>query len=81
MLTATDSLMDTDPEAAMYSIMTIDSTIIPLMRKRDRARYLLLRTEARYKCSLPVREDTAINKAVSFLQTEVPSPAMPRPSL
>lgn len=72
MLTATDSLMDTDPEAAMYSIMTIDSTIIPLMRKRDRARYLLLRTEARYKCSLPVREDTAINKAVSFFANRGP---------
>lgn len=50
MLAAADSLMGTDPSAALYSIMSIDSTEIPQLNKRDRAKYFLLKTQARYKC-------------------------------
>lgn len=72
MLAAADSLMGTDPSAALYSIMSIDSTEIPKLNKRDRAKYFLLKTQARYKCWLPVSEDTAIHEAVSFYKRKGP---------
>ena len=70
MLTAADSLMDTDPDAALYSIMSIDSSMIYSMRKKDRALYLLLLTEAKYKCYMPISQDTIINEAVRFFRTQ-----------
>ena len=44
MLTAADSLMGTDPQAALYSIMSIDSSAVLSMNNKDRALYILLRT-------------------------------------
>lgn len=72
MLTAADSLMDTDPDAALYSIMSIDSSMIHSMRKKDRALYLLLLTEAKYKCYMPISQDTIINEAVRFFARRGP---------
>lgn len=72
MLAAADSLIGTDPSAALYSIMSIDSTVIPELNKSDRAKYLLLKTQARYKCRLPVSEDTAIDEAVCFYRRKGP---------
>ena len=72
MLTAADSLMDTDPDAALYSIMSIDSSMIYSMRKKYRALYLLLLTEAKYKCYMPISQDTIINEAVRFFARRGP---------
>lgn len=71
-LAAADSLMDSDPHAALYSIMSIDSSVVPYLCKKDRALYLLLRTQARYKCYLPVSGDTAISEAVEYFHRRGP---------
>lgn len=66
MLATADSLINTDPDAALYSLMSIDSIIIPSLSDKDRAHYILLRTQARLMCGLDVRKDTAISEAVNF---------------
>ena len=73
MLTAADSLMGTDPQAALYSIMSIDSSAVLSMNNKDRALYILLRTQARYKCYLPVSGDTAISTAVEYYSRRGPA--------
>ena len=55
-LTAADSLMMTEPQAALDTLMTIDSSDAEKLPRADRAFYTLLRTEAEYKCWLPVAE-------------------------
>ena len=65
-LSAADSLMLTDPRAALDILNRLDSTVIRKMGSRDKAFYTLLRTEAKYKCWLPVAEDTAIFEAVKY---------------
>ena len=59
-LAAADSLMMTQPQAALDTLSGIDSTRIRRMDRSERAFYTLLTTEAEYKCWLPVAEDTAI---------------------
>ena len=63
-LAAADSLMKTDPQAALDTLLTIDSADAARLPRADRALYTLLRTEAGYKCWLPVAENTAISEAV-----------------
>ena len=44
-LAAADSLMKTDPQAALDTLLTIDSTDAAGLPRADRALYTLLRTE------------------------------------
>lgn len=72
MLAAADSLMDSDPQAAMYTIASIDSTAISGFNKGNRAKYILLGTQARYKCYLPVAGDTSIREAAEYYRRKGP---------
>lgn len=65
-LSATDSLMMTDPRAALDTLLTIDSSSVERLGRSDMAFYTLLKTEAEYKCWLPVAEDTAVFKAAAY---------------
>ena len=65
-LAAADSLMMIEPQAALDTIMSIDSTYAGKLPRADRAFYTLLRTEAEYKCYLPVAENTAIAEAAAY---------------
>ena len=65
-LFAADSLMMAQPQAALDTLNGLDSTEVRKMGSRDKAFYTLLRTEAKYKCWLPVAEDTAIFRVADY---------------
>lgn len=71
-LSAADSLMMVQPQAALDTLNGLDSTEVRKMGSRDKAFYTLLRTEAKYKCWLPVAEDTAIFEAVKYYKKRGP---------
>ena len=78
-LAAADSLMMTDPQAALDTIMTIDSADAARLPRADRALYTLLRTEAEYKCWLPVAGNTtAMSKAVDYYRRKGPEDRLAR---
>lgn len=58
-LTAADSLMMTQPQAALDTLMSIDSSDTWKLPRADKDFCTLLKTEAGYKCYLPVSENTA----------------------
>ena len=70
-LAAADSLMMTQPQAALDTLMSIDSSDAGKLSRADKAFYTLLRTEAEYKCFLPVAGNTAISEAAERGDTEV----------
>lgn len=65
-LSAADSLMMTDPRAALDTLLTIDSIVVKKLNCSDKALYTLLRTETEYKCWLPVAEDTAVFRVPDY---------------
>ena len=77
-LAAADSLMMTQPQAALDTLMTIDSTDAARLPRADRAFYTLLRTEAEYKCWLPVAENTAIAEAADYYRRKGPEDRLAR---
>lgn len=78
-LAAADSLMKTDPQAALDILLTIDSTDAAGLPRADRALYTLLRTEAGYKCWLPVAGGaTAISEAVDYYRRKGPEGRLAR---
>ena len=77
-LSAADSLMRTNPQAALDTLNGLDSTEIAGMRRRDMTFHTLLLTEAEYKCYLPVAEDTAIFKAVRHYRRRGPEDRLAR---
>ena len=77
-LAAADSLMMTAPEAALDTLYGIDSTSIRKLDRGGRALYTLLRTEAEYKCYLPVAEDTAVFEAADYYRRKGPEELLAR---
>ena len=77
-LAAADSLMMTDPLAALDTLLTIDSADADGLPRADRALYTLLRTEAGYKCWLPVAENTTISEAVDYYRRKGPEDRLAR---
>ena len=78
-LAAADSLMKTDPQAAIDTLLTIDSADAARLPRADRALYTLLRTEAGYKCWLPVAGNTtAISEAVDYYRRKGPEDRLAR---
>lgn len=71
-LKAADSLMSTSPQAALDSLISIDSISLAQMGRKDGAYYQLLLTEAHYKCYLPINADTAIFKATGYFRKHGP---------
>ena len=71
-LASADSLMMTRPQAALDTLLSLDSTVVFSLRGRDRADFALLMTEARYKCYLPVAEDTAVFEAADYYRRKGP---------
>lgn len=71
-LVSADSLMNSSPEAALDTLNGIDSSSLLSLGRRDRAYYILLMTEAEYKCYLPVGEDTAIFRAADYYRRKGP---------
>ncbi len=77
-LAAADSLMMTEPQAALDTLMTIDSSDAAGLPRADRAFYTLLRTEAEYKCWLPVAGNTAITEAADYYRRKGPEDRLAR---
>ena len=77
-LAAADSLMLTQPQAALDTLSGIDSTRVRRMDRSERSFYTLLTTEAEYKCWLPVAEDTAISEAVRYYRRHGPEDRLAR---
>ena len=77
-LAAADSLMLTQPQAALDTLSGIDSTRVRSMDRSERAFYTLLTTEAEYKCWLPVAKDTAISEAVRYYRRRGPEDRLAR---
>ncbi|HJB43901.1 MAG TPA: hypothetical protein IAB87_03845 [Candidatus Coprenecus merdipullorum] len=77
-LSAADSLMTAQPQAALDTLSSIDSIEIRSMARNYRAFYTLLLTEARYKCYLPVAKDTAISEAVRYYRRRGPEDRLAR---
>ena len=77
-LAATDSLMMTQPQAALDTLMSIDSSNAGKLSRADKAFYTLLHTEAEYKCYLPVAENTAIAEAADYYRRKGPEDRLAR---
>ena len=77
-LAAADSLMSTEPKAALDTLMSIESSDAAGLPRTDRALYTLLRTEAEYKCFLPMASDTAITKAADYYRRKGPEDRLAR---
>ena len=78
-MAAADSLMTADPQAALDTLMTIDSTDAAGLPRADRALYTLLRTEAEYKCYMPVAGNTtAISEAADYYRRKGPEDLLAR---
>lgn len=77
-LAAADSLMLAQPQAALDTLSDIDSASVRRMDRSERALYTLLRTEAWYKCWLPVAEDTAISETVRYYRRRGPEDRLAR---
>ena len=77
-LAAADSLMMTQPQAALDTLMTIDSSDAEKLPRTDRAFYTLLRTETEYKCYLPVAGNTAITEAADYYRRKGPEDRLAR---
>lgn len=71
-LVAADSLMMTEPRAALDTLMGLDSSLVVRLGRKDRALYALLKTEAEYKCYRPVDKDTAVFEAVKYFKRNGP---------
>lgn len=71
-LSAADSAMASSPETVLEYLDGIDSTEIMHAGNRNLALYYLLKTEASYKCWLPVANDTAIDLSVSYFKRKGP---------
>ena len=71
MLAAVDTLMDTDLDSALVVTERLDS-MRPVMGRKDRAVYGLLRTEVRYLLFLPVKDDTLVFEAVEYFRRRGP---------
>ena len=71
-LAAADSIMSDSPETALEYLSSLDSTATTGINRKEKAMYTLLMTEARYKCWLPVANDTAIRKAVAYFRKKGP---------
>lgn len=65
-LTETDSVIMHNPQAALDFLKTIDSSAFRSMSPKNLALYILLRTEAKYKCYHSITNDTSILKAVRY---------------
>lgn len=76
-----DSLMMTKPQAALDTLLTLDSSSVAALRSRDRAYYTLLMTEARYKSWRPVAGDTAIFNAADYYRRKGPDDMYARASM
>ena len=77
-LAAADSLMLTQPQAALDTLSGIDSTRVRRMDRSERSFYTLLTTEAEYKCWLPVANDTAISESVRYYRRRGPEDRLAR---
>ncbi len=77
-LSAADSLMMTDPQAALDTLLTVDSAEVARMRRGVHAFYTLLRTEAEYKCWLPLASDTSIFSAAAYYRRRGPEDMLVR---
>ena len=77
-LASADSLMTADPQAALNTLMTIDSSDAAGLPRADRAFYTLLRTEAEYKCWLSVASDTAIAETADYYRRKGPEDRLAR---
>lgn len=71
-LSVADSLMDIRPDSSLIIINSIDSALIT--DKSEKARYALLLTEVRYKCSIDETSDTLISQAVSRYTNDFNNP-------
>ena len=71
-LSSADSLMTAQPQSALDTLLSMDSTALSQAGQRDRATYTLLMTEARYKCWLPVKSDTSVFLAADFFRRKGP---------
>ena len=77
-LAVADSLMMTEPQAALDTLMSIDSSDAEKLPRADRAFYTLLRTESEYKCWLPVVSDTDIAEAANYYRRKGPEDRLAR---
>lgn len=77
-MAAADSLMTADPQAALDTLKTIDSSDAASLPRADRAFYTLLRTEAEYKCYMPVAGNTTISEAVDYYRRKGPEDRLAR---
>ena len=78
-MAAADSLITAAPQAALDTLMAIDSSDAARLPRADRVFHTLLRTEAGYKCWLPVAGNTtAISEAADYYRRKGPEDLLAR---
>lgn len=70
--TAADSIMKADPRAALDTLCSIDSAALSRLGREELAYYVLLMTEAKYKCYMPVSGETAIFEVAGYYSDHGP---------
>lgn len=68
LLETADSLVVTNPQAALDVLHSIGSGTNVKMNRRERAYFVLLMTEAEYRCGLPLLRSTEIREAVEYFR-------------
>ena len=69
LLQTADSLMLSDPDAAMQMLLSVEQGTDLRMSRSERAYYLLLMVEADYLCEKSPLGDTAVREAVQFFRS------------
>ena len=67
-LSAADSLMMSRPVAALDTLRSLDSAALSRLSGKQKMYFTLLMAEAKYKCWMPVAEDTAIFRAARYFK-------------
>lgn len=66
LLEKADSLMAEDPQAALDVLASVANGTDAGMDRHERAYFLLLRTEAEYRCGMPLSRDTAVRGTAEY---------------
>lgn len=69
---AADSMMMVRPCAALDTLCSIDSAALSRLGRKERAYYVLLMTEAKYKCYQPISNETAIFEVAGYYSDRGP---------
>lgn len=71
LLEKADSLMADNPQSALDVLYTIGTGTNSTMNRYERAYYVVLMTEAEYRCGMPVLRSSEVSEAVRYFRSSI----------